>query len=278
MSSNPGPAPDPEPAPEHECEECDLPGIHGMSPQPDGSCEYYFCEEHYNVVGTCFGCGIELNANWDLYNYPNADGVTFRDYCRPCGRYGDPHYYSVEEHDEGGFTTEDFVTEEDAQEYFDNLGNIRKELLKVYKDESQNDETIDSYDPDEQGDDSDCDCSCCPNVNTCRDCGYYWGTLEEFESGKGRVAFSYPSGGIEEGQLVCCMCYTEEIEEDPDRCVRCDCTFNQRKTIFNDGDCAFAWELHCDSGDDEGDLCATCLQKWVDEVKANGEWNRLAEL
>ena len=74
------------------------------------------------------------------------------------------------------------------------------------------------------------------------------------------------------------MCYTEEIEEDPDRCVMCDCTFNQRKTIFNDGDCAFAWELHCDSGDDEGDLCATCLQKWVDEVKANGEWNRLAEL
>ena len=53
------------------------------------------------------------------------------------------YYYSVEEHDEGGFTTEDFVTEEDAQEYFDNLGNIRKELLKVYKDNSQNDETID---------------------------------------------------------------------------------------------------------------------------------------
>ena len=70
----------------------------------------------------------------------------------------------------------------------------------------------------------------------------------------------------------------ESDEEDPDRCVRCDRTFNQRKTIFNDGDCAFAWELHCDSGDDEGDLCATCLQKWVDEVKANGEWNRLAEL
>ena len=70
----------------------------------------------------------------------------------------------------------------------------------------------------------------------------------------------------------------ESDEEDPDLCVRCDRTFDQRKTIFNDGDCAKAWELHCDSGDDEGDLCATCLQKWVDEVKANGEWNRLAEL
>jgi hypothetical protein len=282
----PEPAPDPEPAPEHECEECDLPGIHGMSPQPDGSCEYYFCEEHYNVVGTCFGCGIELNANWDLYNYPNADGVTFRDYCRPCGRYGDPHYYSVEEHDEGGFTTEDFVTEEDAQEYFDNLGNIRKELLKVYKDNSQNDETIDSYDPDEQGEESDeedpdrcvmCDRKVEIDGDECMHCCNW--NCDKMVCGKSgcssQLAFfeccqECEAEAREQGE--------ESDEEDPDRCVRCDRTFNQRKTIFNDGDCAFAWELHCDSGDDEGDLCATCLQKWVDEVKANGEWNRLAEL
>jgi hypothetical protein len=74
-----------------QCEECDLPGIHGMYRQPDGSCEYYYCEEHYIVVGTCFGCGISLHADWALERYPNADGVTFRDYCRPCGRHGDPH-------------------------------------------------------------------------------------------------------------------------------------------------------------------------------------------
>ena len=59
--------------------------------------------------------------------------------------------------------------------------------------------------------------------------------------------------------------YSEDESEDPDRCVRCDRTFNQRKTIFNDGDCAKLWELHCDIGDDEGDLCAACLGKWEDE-------------
>ena len=53
-------------------------------------------------------------------------------------------------------------------------------------------------------------------------------------------------------------------EEDPDRCVKCDRTFNQRK-LLNDYDCAKAWELHCDIGDDEGDLCCACLQKWEDE-------------
>ena len=30
-------------------------------------------------------------------------------------------------------------------------------------------------------------------------------------------------------------------------------------------DCAKAWELHCDMGDDEGDLCGACLQKWEDD-------------
>jgi hypothetical protein len=56
-------------------------------------------------------------------------------------------HYSVEEHNDDGFTTEIFVTEEDARVYFDNLGKVRKELLKVYKDNSDNDERLDSYDP-----------------------------------------------------------------------------------------------------------------------------------
>ena len=87
-------APDPEPAPpEHGCEECDLPGIHGMSPQPDGSCEYHYCDEHYIVVGACQGCGIEIHADWDAYQYMNADG-TFRDYCRRCGRDGEYFNYT----------------------------------------------------------------------------------------------------------------------------------------------------------------------------------------
>ena len=56
----------------------------------------------------------------------------------------------------------------------------------------------------------------------------------------------------------------DEDEEDPDRCVKCDRTFDQRK-LLNDYDCAKAWELHCDMGDDEGDLCGACLQKWEDD-------------
>ena len=58
---------------------------------------------------------------------------------------------------------------------------------------------------------------------------------------------------------------SEDESEDPDRCEGCDRRFNQRKTIFNDGDCAKLWDLHCDIGDDEGDLCAECLGKWEDE-------------
>ena len=27
----------------------------------------------------------------------------------------------------------------------------------------------------------------------------------------------------------------------------------------------WAWDLHCDIGDDEGDLCGACLQKWEDK-------------
>jgi hypothetical protein len=53
-------------------------------------------------------------------------------------------------------------------------------------------------------------------------------------------------------------------EEDPDRCVKCDRTFDQRK-LLNDYDCAWAWDLHCDIGDDEGGLCGACLQKLEDE-------------
>ena len=86
--------------------------------------------------------------------------------------------------------------------------------------------------------------------------------------------------GIDKGSndfnTKCCECESDESEDEsddeseddsfhPDQCVKCDCTFNQRKTIFNDGDCAKAWELHCDIGDDEGDLCAECLGKWEDE-------------
>jgi hypothetical protein len=60
---------------------------------------------------------------------------------------------------------------------------------------------------------------------------------------------------------ICQDCYDKE---DPDRCVKCDRTFDQRK-LLNDYDCAWAWDLHCDIGDDEGDLCCACLMKWEDE-------------
>jgi hypothetical protein len=57
---------------------------------------------------------------------------------------------------------------------------------------------------------------------------------------------------------------TDDDDEDPDRCVKCDRIFNQQE-LLNDFDCAKAWELHCDMGDDEGDLCGACLQKWEDD-------------
>jgi len=45
----------------------------------------------------------------------------------------------------------------------------------------------------------------------CRDCEYTW-TTEDFEDGKGRVAFSYPCEGIKEGDVVCTMCHVKGFE------------------------------------------------------------------
>ena len=102
----------------------------------------------------CDKCGI-----WYDIDDTDDDGKALimceeegNDVCRDC--YSE-FCYSVEEHTEDGFTTEDFVAEEDAQVYFDNLGKVRKDLLKVYKDNSENDETIDSYDPDDDKDGDD---------------------------------------------------------------------------------------------------------------------------
>ena len=40
----------------------------------------------------------------------------------------------------------------------------------------------------------------------CRDCDYEWATEAYWEKGNGRVAFSYPHPGIEQGDVVCAMC------------------------------------------------------------------------
>ena len=73
----------------NNCEECDQPGTNGMNPQPDGTFEYFYCDDHYEIVGACGVCGIDLHPSWDIHHYPSADGGS-RYYCRPCGRNGDP--------------------------------------------------------------------------------------------------------------------------------------------------------------------------------------------
>jgi len=45
----------------------------------------------------------------------------------------------------------------------------------------------------------------------CRDCDYTW-TTEDFDAGKGRVAFSHPCEGIKEGDVVCTMCHVKGFE------------------------------------------------------------------
>ncbi len=51
---------------------------------------------------------------------------------------------------------------------------------------------------------------------TCRDCDYSWGTKEQFELGKGRVAFSAPTPGIEGDDKRCSLCEKEDEEEEDD--------------------------------------------------------------
>jgi len=51
--------------------------------------EYHYCDGCYDPIGQCQQCGIELHVNWDIYIYGSED-AGFRDYCRPCGRNGDP--------------------------------------------------------------------------------------------------------------------------------------------------------------------------------------------
>ena len=59
--------------------------------------------------------------------------------------------YEVLEYDdeEESFDTETFDTENAAQKYFDSLGLIKKELLKVFEPDTLDDITLDYYDPDE---------------------------------------------------------------------------------------------------------------------------------
>ena len=49
----------------------------------------------------------------------------------------------------------------------------------------------------------------------CRDCDYTWDTKAAWEAGKGRVAFSYPAEDIEDGDVVCSLCYKGEEEYFP---------------------------------------------------------------
>ena len=49
----------------------------------------------------------------------------------------------------------------------------------------------------------------------CRDCDYSWNTKAYWEAGKGRVAFCYPAEDIEDGDVVCSLCYKGEEEYFP---------------------------------------------------------------
>ena len=51
---------------------------------------------------------------------------------------------------------------------------------------------------------------------TCRDCDYFWDKTD-FDSGKGRIAYSSPADGIKEGDVVCEDCYEEAEEEEEER-------------------------------------------------------------
>ena len=69
---------------EHPCSArgCDEPGTNGMSPEPDGSFEYYYCDRCYEAgaIGECAGCGMEMHEEWDTYSFRAGT------FCRPCGR------------------------------------------------------------------------------------------------------------------------------------------------------------------------------------------------
>ena len=65
------------------------------------------------------------------------------------------------------------------------------------------------------------------NERKCRDCDYTW-TAEDFEAGKGRVAFSHPCEGINEGDVVCTMCHVKGFE-----CEKCK-TWIQRDSEAHD--------------------------------------------
>ena len=52
-------------------------------------------------------------------------------------------------------------------------------------------------------------------VQSHSDCDYTWDTKAAWDAGKGRVAFSYPAEDIEDGDVVCSLCYKGEEEYFP---------------------------------------------------------------
>ena len=80
--------------------------------------------------------------------------------------------------------------------------------------------------------DGDTMCECCMSDEEdaylcCRDCDYTWDTKAYWEAGKGRVAFCYPAEDIEDGDVVCSLCYkrvheyypTDDEEESDEECA-----------------------------------------------------------
>jgi len=105
------------------------------------------------------------------------------------------------------------------------------------------------------------------NEQKCRDYDYTW-TTEDFDTGKGRVAFSYPSEGIKEGDVVCTLCHVKDFDEkdnDESREVDSDgfdiiwCVTCGEVRTYDKDDCE-----KCEKGDV---VCTLCNVKDFDEIE-----------
>ena len=106
--------------------DCDIPAVYTSNLQCCKECDTWYHRDNKDADGKPMIIKINDDGEYmchECYKEPICDSdeetddeniiITNNSQC---------YYYSVEEHNEDGFTTEDFDTEEDAQEYFDNLG------------------------------------------------------------------------------------------------------------------------------------------------------------
>ena len=155
------------------------------------------------IIDSRFRCTFALDDVWD---------PIFRN-IRLCEAEDDEYVTDDEEEEEIVETVEleivEIVSDEEIKE--EKKQKAKDERMKIWEEEKAEKKKMKQLEKKKKKEEKKK-----KEIVKCRDCDYSWGTKEQFELGKGRVAFSAPTVGIEGEDKVCCVCEEDKVEEKTD--------------------------------------------------------------